>query len=579
MKRIAAKRTLLVIVLSLLFILAGCAAVVANRAGLRPAQYGLQKAKTFMVPMRDNIRLATDVYLPRADGPFPVILVRTPYSKGKGKSLLAKLFASRGYAYVVQDTRGRYDSEGRWYAFHNEGPDGEDTFRWVRRQKWCNGKVGLYGLSYFGYTQWQTAHHVGDDLTTWVPGFTGSKIYDIAWRNGVFHYLQSMNWCMANSARRAKNGLAFKPASSFVPPLVNMDNRTGRDVDFYNDWVAHPTFDAYWRPASSEGRWDKIDAPAMIIGGWYDLFLGTTLSDWDKLNRLSGPRARKGSRLFIGPWTHGGSHKMAGVDYGREADFLSFSQVYFDWFDQYLLRDSAPNLAKVNLFTTGKNQWQRFAKWPPADAQSRIWYLHSGGRANRLGDGKLNRQRPGNETTDRFTHDPENLVPTIGGPVFPPNWAGPADARSNGERNDVLVYTSAPFDRAVELTGPVEASLWFSADTADVDLAVTLLDVDEAGTARVLTDGIMRARYRNGNEPTWLRKNEPIKIEVDCWAVSHQFRRGHRLRIHIAASNFPRFAPNPCTRADAASTKKFVKAKIKILHDADHPSAIVVHRR
>ncbi len=575
------RRTQVAVLLSLIVIVAlatGCLRMIAAK-NFPPGEYEVQKVRTVMVPMRDGTKLATDIYLPKAEGPFPVILERSPYGKGGGNALIGKLFAGQGYAFVVQDVRGRYASEGHWYPFTAEGRDGQDTFNWVAKQGWCNGKIGLWGVSYFGYTEWQVANGAGSELKAFTPIFTASRIYEAAWREGVFNNLTAGLWGFENRGRTAREGFPYKPGRTFKPPLDTQDARAGGAIPFYRDWIKHPTFDSYWRPISSFDHWFNINAPALMVGGWYDLFLGSTLGDWKQMTTKAGPRAREDSRLVIGPWAHGGAHKLGGVDFGASADFLKFSKIYFTWFDHYLRGKDVDLPARVTLFTTGTNEWHNYNDWPPANAERRAWYLHSGGQANGQGDGELNRQTPTNEQADRFTHDPANLVPTIGGPNLLPNMSGPYDASANGRRNDVLTFTSGALANDTEFTGPVEAEIYLSADTPDVDLMVTLLDVEPSGAARVLTDGVVRARYRNGDDPTWLNDNEPTKLKIDMWALSHVFKRGHRVQIHIAASNYPRYAPNPCTRADPGSTSTFVKSHIRIYHDAEHASRILVFER
>ena len=567
------------LIVSIIVVAAGCPGIIARRAGLPPGEYGTQAVRSVMVTMRDGTRLATDIYLPKADGPFPVIIERTPYGKGGGNALIAQLFAGHGFAFVLQDVRGRYGSDGDWYPFRNEGDDGEDTFNWITKQSWCNGKIGLWGVSYFGYTEWQTANHAGGELKAFSPIFTASRIYEAAWRNGVFNNLTASQWGFENRGHDARAGIQYRPGRSFTAPLIAQDSHAGAEVGFYRDWVRHPRFDSYWRRQSSDDYWRKIDAPALMVGGWYDLFLGSTLGDWEKITTEAGPRAREGSRLFIGPWAHGGAHRLGGVDFGMSADFLHFSKIFFTWFDYYLRGQSVAMPARVNLFTTGIDQWRTYNEWPPADARRHPLFLHSGGHANGEGDGALNRQNPTSEQEDRFTHDPKNLVPTIGGPLLLPSISGPFDASANGRRNDVLVYTSDVFGADLEFTGPVEAYIWLATDTPDVDLSVTLLDVDPSGVARGLTDGVTRARYRNGDTPEWLPANRPVEIKVDLWALSHVFRRGHRLQIYLAASNYPRYAPNPCTRADPGTTTTFVKSHIQVLHDAEHPSRVMLFTR
>ena len=557
----------------------GCGAIMAKKAGWRGAENTVQGARTVMVPMSDGVQLATDIYLPQAQGPFPAIILRTPYGRGVGMSIFAKLFAQRGYAFVVQDVRGRYGSQGQWYAFHNEGPDGEDTFNWVHKQPWCDRRIGLFGFSYFGFTQWQTANRVGSELGAWAPSFTGSSIYDVSYRQNVYQLMQSASWSLENARKTGKDGILFRPGRSFTPPLITVDSRNGFDVKFFNDWVEHPQFDDYWKKVSSEGRWDKIEAPALLVDGWYDLFAGTTLRDWKNLTTKAGSRTRSGSHLVIGPWAHNMSNKLAGLTYGREADFLAYSKVYIEWFDKHLLGRDTFHEPKVKIFTMGINQWRSFDQWPPADARATAWYFHSGGHAAGGKDGRLDRQRSGGEQADAFVHDPDNLVPTMGGPLFPPNQAGPVDASSLSRRDDVVTYTSEEMKSDLEITGPIEAKVWVTADTPDADIFVSLQDVDQDGASRVLVDGIARARYRNGQDNDWLDAGTPAEINVDLWAVSQVVKKGHKVRVLVAGSSYPRFAPNPCTKDNPGTATKYSKSKVKIYHDSEHPSQIVLSIR
>ena len=565
--------------LGILFFVGGCAAILSQAYGVRPGEYDVQDVRTVMAPMRDGVRLATDLYLPKTKGPFPAILVRTPYGKGSGQSVLAKIYAKRGYAVAVQDVRGRFDSEGEWDPFRNEGPDGADTVAWIRRQPWNNDVVGLFGMSYFGFTQWQAASYTEKSVQAMTPTVTGSRIYDILYRQGVFSYLTAMGWGVANAGHRTSENIEFSRILNWDPPLMNAEQRFGRSIPFFKNWVKHETFDAYWRPASSEGRWESVNAPVLMVGGWYDLFAGSMLSDWQELNAKGGRLARRESRLIMGPWAHTFNKKLHGVNFGSDADFLSFSKIYLEWFDAYLMGQGKIDLPRVRVFTTGINEWRNLGDWPPPNARVERWYLHSGGQAQRMSDGDFGRAKPGSEIPDQFVHDPAKLVPTLGGALYPPEFAGPADVAKLGQRDDVLVYTSKALTDELEITGPIRAKVWFSASTPDADIAVSLLDVDDDGAARILVDGIARARYRNGDRPVWLEPGKPTEIEVDLWGISHIVKKGHKLRVHVAASNFPRFAPNPCTAEEVGAARQYEKSRIKLYHDDEHPSLLLLSVR
>jgi len=244
-----------------------------------------------------------------------------------------------------------------------------------------------------------------------------------------------------------------------------------------------------------------------------------------------------------------------------------------------LMNHGSTKLPRVKVYTTGKNEWQKLADWPPPDAENERWYFHSGGQAHRPGDGEFNRTKPGRESNDRFTHNPDKPVPTKGGALYPPSDAGPADISGQGKRDDVLVYTSSTFKRDLEVTGPITATVYVTADTPDADVVVWLLDVYPDGKARIITDGIARARYRKGGDNAWLSDTSPTAVDVDLWAASHVIKEGHKLRVHVAASNYPRFAPNPCTKADPGSTTRFERSRVRVYHDQQHPSHVVLSVR
>jgi putative CocE/NonD family hydrolase len=555
--------------LPLVVLAAGCARLFGPGA-LPPAE-----TTTQMVAMRDHVRLATDVYLPKTGGPFPAILIRTPYGKGNEQNIVARLLVAAGYAVAIQDVRGRYDSEGEWAPFIHEGPDGADTVDWARGQRWCDGKIGLFGMSYFGFTQWQAATAAGAHVTTFTPSVTTSRIYDVLYRGGAFHLLLGAGWGLANPGRRSGAEFGFNPAH-WTTPLLDLDRSQGKPAPFWADWIRHHSFDDYWRPASSEGRWENIAAPALLVGGWYDIFGADTLADWRKITTQAGPRARRESKLVMGPWNHGFSRNMKGVDFGGAADFLPFAKNYVLWFNEFLKGERGPDLPRVRVFTTGIDEWQDYNDWPPPAARAQRWNFHSGGHAERGGDGELLPAGPGREIADGFAHDARNLVPTLGGAIFPPEFAGPADVAAYSKRADVLAYTSQELGADLHLAGKISAVVWVEADTPDIDVAVTLADVAPNGVARLLVDGLTRARFRNGDNPEWLAPGQPAAVTVDLGGMSHVVKRGHRLRVYVAASNFPHYAPNPCSREDAGAARTLNSSQVRVLHDGEHPSYLAV---
>jgi uncharacterized protein len=363
--------------------------------------------------------------------------------------------------------------------------------------------------------------------------------------------------------------------------LRTWDEQGDKRVFFLRDWVAHPTYDDYWRARSIEDHFDQVTVPALNIGGWYDIFSKATL-DHIRQTRLNSTNrlARRNQFVLMGPWGHGvGGQKVGEVDFGPQAK-LDVGRLQFEWFEHWLKakETGVQNWPFVRLFVMGENVWRNEHEWPLARTQFTAWYLRSAGKANtRSGDGSLSLKAPEAEPPDEFTYDSVNPVPTKGGNnlVGPP--AGPFDQSSLEERSDVLVYTSPPLEQAVEVTGPVKLILHAASSARDTDFTAKLLDVHPDGKAYNLCDGIIRARYRESfTQPTLIEPGKTYRYEIDLWVTSNYFKSGHRVRVEIASSNFPRFDRNPNTGHDFGADAELAKAQQTILHDAEHPSHILL---
>ena len=550
---------------------------------------------------RDGVTLYADVYRPKAEGLFPVILMRTPYDKSVSWAVgPAYVIAAHGYVVVVQDVRGRYTSEGDWYPFRHESADGYDAVEWAAALPGSNGKVGMMGGSYVGATQMLAAIAHPPHLAGICPAVTASNYHDgWTYQSGALEQWFDQNWTTqlaTNTLWRliAKNTNALMgtpklpltdyPAFNYPSLPVGAD-ATAQLAPYYLDWLAHPNYDAYWKQWSIEEHFTDIRVPALHIGGWYDIFLGGTLRNYDGIKtRGATDEARKGQRLLVQIGGHAGFGKRIGdVEFGDEALKFPSSTVVLDWYD-YLFKGVQNEFAKdqpVHIFVLGANVYREEADWPPPEAKYTRYFLHSNGTANSLrGDGTLSLSSPKKENADKFTYDPANPVPTIGGSLccdlthYEP---GPRDQRAAENRSDVLVYSTGPLAEDTDVTGPLTLELWVKSSGVDTDFTAKLTDVAPDGFAMNLSDGILRMRYRDSQEKSELMNPEQIyKISLDLGATSNVFKKDHVLRLEISSSNFPRFDRNLNTGADQATSREFVSVTNTVLHDAEHPSALLV---
>jgi uncharacterized protein len=549
------------------------------------------------VTMRDGVVLRADIYRPKADGKFPVLLQRTPYDKNNsfGFGLHG---AQRGYVVIIEDVRGRYTSQGEWYTFKHEPDDGYDTVEWAAALPYSDGKVGMFGGSYVGATQMLAAITHPPHLAGICPIVTASN-YHANWtyQGGAFEQWFNESWTggLAQNtlnrnvvdASNAIKGMETLPLTSF--PLFNFGSAGVPDssstlAPYFLDWLAHPNYDDYWKQWSIEEHYPDIKVPALTIAAWYDIFQGGSLRNYLGMKEHGGSEAaRNGQHLLVVIGGHAGyGRKIGDVDFGPAAAQYDENATILDWYD-YLFKGVQNQFAgkPVKIFVMGRNEWREEDGWPLARAQSTKYFLHSAGKANSLrGDGTLSTTAPRTEKTDEYVYDPANPVPTIGGPLCcdPRHLEpGPRDQRPAEARDDVLVYSTPPFAQDTEVTGPVTLELYAKSSAVDTDFTAKLVDVAPDGFARNLTEGIIRARYRNSQEkPELINPGEIYKFAIDVWSTSNVFLKGHRLRLEVSSSNFPRFDRNLNTGGDNETGQKYVSATNTIYHDAEHPSALIV---
>ena len=574
-----------------------------------PAKKIIQE-RSLRVPMRDGVRLSADVWRPATGERVPVLVCRTPYGKEMAALMAApEQLAGAGFAVVVQDCRGRFESEGEWTYVHAEVDDGYDTVEWAAAQPWSNGRIGLFGASYLGNTQWLAAVGRPPHLAAMAPECCSADYWAASFGpGGALRLALRIGWTASVIAGMApqwgiddplldqvrESGLAVRNAmvSGDVAGVRTAKEQAQKALeDVYRIrpirdnplWHGRATWldeifeheerdDANWRRINPATYYDVLDLPAVHVGGWYDIHLDGILGNFTGM-RSQAPtaRARSAQRMIIGPWSHWSpaSAVVGSVDFGPAA-VLDVTAMRQDWFRAWLQDGPEPDWAPVRLFVMGENAWRDEQEWPLARTQYTSWYLQPGGG---LGPG-----RPADgDAADEFIHDPADPVPTIGGRLLGVGeFAGPYDQRAIGDRADVLAYTSAPLAEATELTGPVRAELWASTDAPDTDFAAVLMDVHPDGTALNLCAGMVRARH--AGRPAPLEPGAVYQFTIDLVATSVVVPAGHRLRVHVSSSSFPEWEPNPGTGAPLGTdTDADLRvAHQAVYHDREHPSRLIL---
>jgi uncharacterized protein len=549
---------------------------------------------------RDGVTLRADIYHPSGDGKFPTLLQRTPYDKNNAAEF-GRRAAARGYLVVVQDVRGRFTSEGEWYPFKHEMEDGFDTIEWAANLPGSNGKVGMFGGSYVGATQMLAAIGHPPHLAGICPVVTASNYHENwTYQGGAFEQWFNESWgsglaqdTLNRAIRRDTNALA---ADTVLPltqyPIFNISKpQTGVDLThalapYFIDWATHTDYDSYWRRWSIEENFQNIQVPALTVAAWYDIFQGGSLRNFVGIKEHGGSdAARNGQKLLITIGGHaGGGRNIGTVDFGAAAAEYDENSVTLDWYD-YLLQSRQNDFATnkpVKIFVMGENKWRYEDAWPLERAKATSYYLHSTANANSAaGSGMLvGRAIQFSDKADTFTYDPANPVPTVGGPLCcdPQHLpAGPRDQKDVEARQDVLVYSTQPLDQDLEVTGSVILDLFAASTAVDTDFTAKLVDVWPNGYAQNLTEGILRARYRESmSEAKPIEPGKIYEYKIDMWSTSNVFLKGHVIRLEVSSSNFPRFDRNLNTGKSAATDSQFVKATQTISHDSAHPSALIL---
>jgi len=536
------------------------------------------------VPTTGGIGLATDVYLPNGPGPFPVLLTRTPYHRVGGLGD-ARTYTEWGYAYVVQDCRGKYDSEGVFRPLVHEGEDGAATLNWIAEQPWCSGRIGMVGASYLGIVQIPAAASGHEALRCIAPSVAPNRFFSDWLRyGGCFALANAIRWSMTHAV------CPTKPVEHFawdelwrLPTLDAVFERAGCECPELRIWVERDRYDDYWAALDQTRMYDKVRVPGFHSGGWFDhISTGQFEAYQGVRDRGRLKVARANQRLLIGPWGHmtRGQTKYGDWDFGPEAalDLKRYERRFLDlWMKD--MDDGLSEEPPVRLFVIGLNRWVDFDDWPAPGAETQAWHLHSRGRAATAGgDGRLSLETPGRESPDRYSYDPKDPVPTLGGQIY---WGlaplGPVEQRAILGRQDVLYYRSARLEGPLAVVGPVELELWIASDAADTDFVAKLCVAEPGGRVTVLTVGSVRCRYREGwDRHVRLGRDEPALVRISLANLAYVFPKGSRIALIVTSSCYPRILPHPNTMAPTWKERRPRAARQQVLHDRAHPSRLLL---
>ena len=536
------------------------------------------------VPTSSGFHLATDIWLPDGPGPFPTLIVRTPYHR-KGGIGMARRFVPWGYAVVVQDARGKFDSEGEFHPLMYEAEDGHDTIDWVANQSWCNGRIGLTGMSYLGIVQAPAASGGHEALKCISPGVAPTSFFrDWIRYDGCFALANAVRWNLSSAVcptNPCQDHFTWEELYS-LGSLDEILERAGVDSPSLRAWVGHDQYDEYWEAIDQHRMYERIRVPGFHIGGWFDHLTRGQFDTYRGIrDRGATEEARKGQHLFIGPWGHstvGTSRRYGDWDFGIEGELspLAYERQFLD----YWLKgedNGFSDLPAARVFLMGENRWIDLEDWPPPAAETQTWYLRSGGSANTLaGDGHLGREEPLRRLPDRYLYDPLDPVPTHGGPIY---WGlsplGPVDQRPILGRQDVLCYKSQPLEEPMAVVGEINLDLWIASDAADTDFIAKLCVIEESGAVTVLTLGSLRCRYReNWSDPKPLERDQPTRIRIQMGNLAYVYPAGSRIALLITSSSFPRILPHPNTMAPTWSERNPQKARQQVFHEPEYRSQL-----
>jgi len=558
----------------------GAAAQTGNApAGSPTPRYAVRVERDRMVPMRDGVKLAADVYFPvGVEGKLPVILTLTPYNKLAVEDV-ARMWAGQGYIAAVEDLRGKFASEGVFTFSLNDPNDGADSVVWAASQPWSTGKVGTYGCSYLGGDQIELSKLQVPQHTAMIPQAAGGAYrFGNLTEGGALNLDITAGWMRQNGSKLPHSGQDPKPldpARLSVLPVIDVLKGTGPPTDF-EDWVSHDLDDPWWDSLGYVDSRHHFNVPAIHLSSWNDREVSGTLHFFELYRKNSTTAtARDNQYLIVSPSEHCQSEKATEhtVVLGRDMGDARFGyyDLYLRWFDHWLkgIDNGVTNMPKVRVYVMGANRWRTADEWPLPGTRFTKYFFHSGGTANTgSGDGTLSPEEPGTEKPDAFSYDPMNPVPMSQNRV---------DESEILKRPDVLVYTTPPVEKPVEVTGPLQAVLSVSSSAKDTDFIVRLLDVDADGKAFLLARAVLRTRYREGfDKKVWMAPGKTYQLSIDLHGTGNQFAAGHRIRVEVSSSGFPTYARNLNTGGDNYRDTRSVVAENQIHHSAGEASYVLL---
>ena len=545
------------------------------------------------VPMRDGINLSADIWLPpssRGSGPWPALLLRTIYDNQEARYIgWAREFTNRGYAVIMQDCRGRGDSDGDWIPYVCELYDGYDTHQWIGEQDWCDGNLGTFGLSYPGFTQTLPATLRSKYLKAVAPIASQQDNYGHHRVNGVIHH--NVAFAFLNMLGRSMQYESLKHFDQdtffFELPIDTAMEKVSNTHPYYKGVMEHEQYDEWWSSYSLRDKYPEMAIPSLFITGWFDSLSNENFklfNGWTKKAKTEDARSK--TKLIIGPWSHqiapwgrvpmGKNGEYADRTFGKQA-LSDVIEMHMHWYDQRLkgIDTGVDEEAPIKLFVMGKNTWRDEYEWPLERTEWTKFYLSSAGNAVDGGGGLHPEIKTSDQTSDSFIYDPGDPVPSLGSQYQTYDFCGPHDRSHIQRRPDVLTFTTDILTEDMEITGPISATIWASSDAKDTDFTATLTDLEPDGKAIALCEGIVRARFRNGTEnPQMMVPGEIYKFEIDMWNTSNSFIKGHRIRIEISSSNFPRYNRNLNSGNPIASDIDITLANQTVYHGIQYPSYI-----
>lgn len=543
--------------------------------GVRLKQYAVDVERNVVMHTSDGIALVADIHHPRTAEKAPTILVRIPFSRtfknSLGADVIGNFWASRGYHVVIQGTRGRYNSGGSFYPLRHERQDGIETLWWLARQPWFDGRLGMWGGSAFGHTQWSLADQTAPGPSALSIQISSTSFREMFHPGGAFSLESALFWAV-----RSRSSVDVDPSLRDLErgfdgfPTIDADRRAvGDEITFFRDWATHTKADAYWDAIDGNQRSGTLKAPVLLMAGWYDPFLPTQLRDFETIRREADLAVARKSRLIIGPWVHADAVRFP--DGTTAGDYRPASLgPSLPWFDHHLLGKPLADalMPPVRIFVMGENIWRNEQEWPLARAKYTAFYLQSAGKANSdRGDGQLSTDVLSSDgSTNQFVYDPYHPVPSRGGAMLGPR-AGIATQNTVEARDDVLVYSTNALKQDTEVTGPISAILYVSTSAPNTDFTVKLVDVHPNGKAYNISDGILRRSYD--------RNTTPHEITVQLWPTSMLFRKGHRIRVEVSSSNFPRYDRNLNT-GDVGGTEATPRKATQLVFQGARTSSRII---